>query len=235
MAVPNTNNFSFSDVKIELENNGEVNINSLSSAFNKAINSGFHPTYVGGKDRLSNFRAYNHNQTPGYLKIVAYFTANTNVVWAPIIGTLNWENADNDGQNNTNIMIQQGSGVHSGTEADTFSSGTFSIVYSDWYLPAINELSRVFAERTTINNTILANYNSTGLLPTSGYVWSSTPMGHDFTNSLAITASNGNVASKARGDRYRVRPVRIERVSNIDDYNIGHFEFGGVVYDKVAE
>ena len=60
MAVPNTNTFSLQDVSdniIEAPNN-------LVSCFNGANSKGFVSSYMGGRDRLSNFRGYNH--TPGY-------------------------------------------------------------------------------------------------------------------------------------------------------------------------
>lgn len=61
MAVPNTNTFSLRDVKTEIESKGGGTVNSLVEAFSRANSSGFNTSYVGVKDRLSNFRGYVHS------------------------------------------------------------------------------------------------------------------------------------------------------------------------------
>ena len=62
MAVPNVSNFSFWDVADEIY--GYVGGNmSLISLFEDANASGFVAAYAGAKDRLSNFRGYNHTTT----------------------------------------------------------------------------------------------------------------------------------------------------------------------------
>ncbi|QTD39028.1 hypothetical protein JL193_07200 [Polaribacter batillariae] len=60
MGVPNTDNFSFHDVKNEIENNGGATTNSLVEAFANANATGFDSSYEGSKDSLLNFRNYNH-------------------------------------------------------------------------------------------------------------------------------------------------------------------------------
>ena len=56
MAVPDTNTFSLDDVRVEM---GLGAASSLQDCFDNA-NPGFDPTYEGSKDRLSNFRNYDH-------------------------------------------------------------------------------------------------------------------------------------------------------------------------------
>lgn len=58
MPVPNTNTFSLNDVRLEI---GLGTTASLSQCFSNANSAGFDPTYEGVKDRLSNFRNYDHS------------------------------------------------------------------------------------------------------------------------------------------------------------------------------
>lgn len=60
MSVPNTNTFSLSDVKTELESNGASTTTNLVDAFHHANSWGFDPTYLGEGDNLLNFRNYEH-------------------------------------------------------------------------------------------------------------------------------------------------------------------------------
>ena len=59
MAVPNTNTFSFWDVADEIYGyvGGSMTLDDL---FQDANANGFVSAYAGAKDRLSNFRGYNH-------------------------------------------------------------------------------------------------------------------------------------------------------------------------------
>src|SRR5690606_1736464 len=50
--VPDTNTFSFTDVKDEIEDNGGATTNSLVDAFTNANASGFDPAYEGSKNSL---------------------------------------------------------------------------------------------------------------------------------------------------------------------------------------
>jgi len=59
--VPDTNTFSFTDVKDEIENNGGATTNSLVDAFTNANDAGFDPAYEGSKNALLNFRNYVHS------------------------------------------------------------------------------------------------------------------------------------------------------------------------------
>ena len=57
MAVPNTSYFNLQDVVNEIN----PPANTLESCFSQAKSRGFVSSYSGAKDRLSNFRGYNHN------------------------------------------------------------------------------------------------------------------------------------------------------------------------------
>lgn len=56
MSVPDTNTFSLQDVVNEIVPSSDT----LSQCFSDANPAGFDPTYEGSKDRLSNFRNYDH-------------------------------------------------------------------------------------------------------------------------------------------------------------------------------
>ena len=57
MAVPNTTNFTLQDVVDEINPTSDT----LLQCFAQAQDSAFVTAYKGSKDRLSNFRGYNHN------------------------------------------------------------------------------------------------------------------------------------------------------------------------------
>tara|TARA_R110002072_G_scaffold105097_3_gene229839 strand:- start:765 stop:959 length:195 start_codon:yes stop_codon:yes gene_type:complete len=60
MAVPNTSTFTLQQVVNEV---GASSNPTLSNCFSLAIKSGFVSSYVGSKDRLSNFRGYSHGSS----------------------------------------------------------------------------------------------------------------------------------------------------------------------------
>ena len=64
MPIPDQTDFNLSDVRIELSLPATA---SLTDCFAEACAAGFNPTYEGSKDRLSNFRDYDH--TPCTLSI----------------------------------------------------------------------------------------------------------------------------------------------------------------------
>ncbi len=59
MAVPNTSTFTLQDVVNEIQPAS----GSLASCFTYANSAGFVSSYVGSKDRLSNFRGYSYNSS----------------------------------------------------------------------------------------------------------------------------------------------------------------------------
>lgn len=67
MAVPNTTTFSLDDVRVEL---GLSYPTSLDACFTASIDGGFDPSYKGAKDRLSNFRNYQHSIATTSITIV---------------------------------------------------------------------------------------------------------------------------------------------------------------------
>ena len=69
MAVPNTNTFTLQDVVNEINPTNDT----LTNCFAASIDDGFVSLYKGSKDRLSNFRGYNHSVTPsGTTTIILY-------------------------------------------------------------------------------------------------------------------------------------------------------------------
>ena len=59
MAVPNTSTFTLQDVINAIPQAS----GNLGSCFTYANSNGFVSSYAGAKDRLSNFRGYNHSSS----------------------------------------------------------------------------------------------------------------------------------------------------------------------------
>lgn len=83
MAVPDTNTFSLQDVKIEIEAGSGGTTNDLVTAFANALASGFDPLYEGSKDRLLNFRNYQHASPPTYGQVNSTTTSPTGQACSP--------------------------------------------------------------------------------------------------------------------------------------------------------
>jgi hypothetical protein len=60
MAVPNTSTFTLQQVVNEIGTSKFKGPGDLKKCFQLASSSGFVRSYVGSKDRLSNFRGYSH-------------------------------------------------------------------------------------------------------------------------------------------------------------------------------
>jgi len=79
--------------------------------------------------------------------------------------------------------------------------------FSDWYLPAIEELERVYENRETVNAALAAVPGATEIPKTAGY-WSSTENGailawnYNFNFGIASNYSTKNLVN------FRVRAIR---------------------------
>ena len=71
MAVPNTTTFSLQDVVDEINPANDTLINCFASS----IDDGFVSLYKGSKDRLSNFRGYDHSVTPSGTDTIILYSA----------------------------------------------------------------------------------------------------------------------------------------------------------------
>jgi hypothetical protein len=106
MAVPNTTNFTLQDVVDEINPANDT----LTNCFAASIDDGFVSSYKGNKDRLSNFRGYNHSASyygtdtiilyfasPGYGVLVGNTsTDNQNI-------TYNWQYVSQEGDLNATV------------------------------------------------------------------------------------------------------------------------------------
>ncbi len=79
-----------------------------------------------------------------------------------------------------------------------------SIVYNEWYLPSLEELGQIYANRTVINQTAVLNG---GTAFVNGDYWSSNEFGSYY---FARTRNmvNGTTTYQSKDYGYRVRPVR---------------------------
>lgn len=175
ISVPNNNSFSLNDVVAITGGTSEQ------AAFNNSIDAFFDLSYKGSKDRLTNFRNYTSYQVGDvYLGgIIAYIyqSGDPGFISGEFHGIIA-ENADDttsrtwyngsftttgatsqalgSGEDNTGlIVLSQGAGSYSARAAYDFSDGS----YSDWSLPSVDELGKMWFNRSLIggfNNT--ANY-----------------------------------------------------------------------------
>lgn len=110
-----------------------------------------------------------------------------------------------DGLSNSNAIIAQGGHTSSAAKLclDLVAGGQ-----SDWYLPAIDELSLLWHNRFNVNKTI-SSINGAMVLPLSSYYWSSTENTTD--NSFILDFANGGPLTQAMGFKwinYNVRAIR---------------------------
>jgi hypothetical protein len=109
-----------------------------------------------------------------------------------------------DGQTNTNLMsTQPGVSVGAWEDVNNYSYGG----YTDWYLPAIDELSLLWQNRFNINKSLTTIIGATQIENLN--YWSST---EDNTNSAthayAFTFSNGYAFDNNKTSTYTVRAIR---------------------------
>ncbi|WP_273567472.1 hypothetical protein [Maribacter halichondriae] len=95
------------------------------------------------------------------------------------------------GQANTTAIINNhGAGVYAAALCDNSTSAG----YSDWYLPSLFELSEIYLNLATVNNTSLANGGTEIIF---FYYWSSTEVN---TDQARIMVNNGGVASQVKNN-----------------------------------
>jgi hypothetical protein len=109
-----------------------------------------------------------------------------------------------DGFTNTANLIAAGagSGIAVGTAAELCNSSTNN-GKSDWYLPAIDELVKIFQNRWDIAQGIITASGTTLSLTT---YWSSTEFA--IANAWGFNLSGGNAANSNKASTYYVRAVR---------------------------
>ena len=125
--------------------------------------------------------------------IAATTDNNLSIGWGASILFTGADSDTNGATNTVNIVTQSGA-----TSPSTYASGLCSIYtndgYSDWFLPAKDQLNCLYDNRSAIG----------GL--NAEWYWSSTQAGS--SNAWAIRFSDGFLFASAKGDQNAVRCVR---------------------------
>jgi hypothetical protein len=154
------------------------------------------------------FHQYIDNGTQYYL-VVDTTDLSTSSAWSNITSTAIGSSAQStwDGLNNSNAIVGQ-SGFTSGAAKLCLDSTTYSL--SDWYLPAIDELSLLWQNRFNVNKTLSGNSSFGPILGATqiGYnnYWSSTEK--DSSNVWGFGFSIGSAYTDLKDTPYYVRAVR---------------------------
>ena len=211
-SVPDTNTFSLTDVT------AITGGTSLSQAFANSVDAYFDPIYKEAKDQLSDFRNYTVCPDIGdsYLGgIVAYVYGTSDpgyvsgechgiiAATADIACNLPWNTTPNQttgatgsalgtgGSNTSTIVTAHGtSTTYAARSCYELSSGG----YTDWVLPSIEEVNRLYLNRV-----------ATGGFGTGSY-WSSTEI--DINNAYSKNFSTGVSNTTDKGGTGCVRAIR---------------------------
>jgi len=154
------------------------------------------------------FHRYIDNGVQYYL-VVDTTDLSTSSAWSNITGTLIGATAQStwDGLSNSNAIVGQ-VGFTAGAAKLCLDSTNNS--KSDWYLPAISELSLLWQNRFNVNKTLSGNSSFGPILGATqiGYnnYWSSTE--NDSSNVWGFGFSIGSAYTDLKDTPYYVRPVR---------------------------
>lgn len=150
---------------------------------------------------------------PGNGSVQNYLVVDTNDLssaaqWATL--SVNIPNVEStwDGNTNTTNLIAAGalSGITAGTAAALCNSSTNN-GKTDWYLPAVDELSKVWINRWEVAQGISA---AAGTQIDFWFYWSSTQDSNNpsFTTALTFLYGVGQASSESKMNTYYVRAVR---------------------------
>ena len=154
------------------------------------------------------FHRYKDGTNENYL-VIDTTDISTSSFWSNIDTLLIGATAQStwDGLSNSNAIVAQvgfTSGAANGCLISTNNG------QSDWYLPAIDELSLLWQNRFNVNRTLSGNSSLGTIVGATqiGYnnYWSSTEFAS--TNAWYVPFSNGYVSDKVKSDTYYVRAVR---------------------------
>jgi hypothetical protein len=144
-----------------------------------------------------------------YYLVVDTTNLSTNSAWSNVTSTLIGSTAQStwDGLSNSNAIVGQ-SGFTSGAAKLCLDSTNNS--KTDWYLPAIDELSLLWQNRFNVNKTLSGN-SAFGSISGATQIlyniyWSSTEL--DSANAWDFFFDDGNASSNYKFDTYYVRAVR---------------------------
>jgi hypothetical protein len=154
------------------------------------------------------FHRYLDGGNENYL-VVDTTDLSTNSAWSNVTSTLIGSTAQStwDGLSNSNAIVAQ-VGFTSGAAKLCLDSTNNS--QTDWYLPAIDELSLLWQNRFNVNRTLLGNssYGSISGATQIGYnfYWSSTES--DSLTAWHFRFSNGYASNASKPTTFYVRAVR---------------------------
>jgi hypothetical protein len=107
---------------------------------------------------------------------------------------------------------------------NAFQATLNTVLYGDWYLPSIDDLNLMYANKTAINTTALSNGGSSF---TDYTYWSSSE--YDNSGASIQSFTNGNQAHNVnKGDTGRVRAVRAFEPPTVAE--VGDYRDGGIVF-----
>lgn len=228
MAVPDTNTFSLQDVCDELNNNGESGIDDLTACFANANAAGFDATYEGSKDRLSNFRNYEHVTATTYRYTIVHPNNIGSNSYSNVTSTYIGATSTLDGLSNSNDIVAQ-SGHTSSAAKDCLDDSGGSPIKIDWYLPGSYEfLFLSTANLSDINNTLAGE---PGWDELDGTYWTSTEKSATTSWSVILNSSQRTGIEEAKSTSLLVRPIRMQDSTN--NYSVGNVALGGVIIKKV--
>ena len=171
---------------------GDASVTANYSSFNIGT------SFQGGKVAYilqSGDPGYDPSKTKGL--IAATSDQSTGIRWASDTRTVpgGTGTAIGTGSANTNnIISQQGAGTsYAAGLAQAYRGGS----YSDWYLPSKNELNKLFANKSSIQNFVYTDY-----------YWSSSEYIGTPTSAYLEDFSAGNWWNESKSSAYRVRAVR---------------------------
>lgn len=148
------------------------------------------------------FHRYLDGTTQNYL-VVALTDQSTSQTWSNITSTLIGSSAQSfwDGFSNSNAIVDQ--------PGETSSAAALCLNLNsggkdDWYLPAIQELNKLWNNYLEVSKTFSQTVGATGLIPSS--YWSSTESGSSFA--WCFNFDIGGVDSINKPNTFYVRATR---------------------------
>ena len=139
--------------------------------------------------------------------IVSLVDVNTYSVWSNVYEVIGpTAQSTWNGQGNTTAIIGQSGHTTSAAQlCDVYTNANYSTgIYSDWYLPAIDQLSLIYNARYILNKNI-ETVPGANVLGNGAYYWSSTEYDAYYVWSYIFNGSS-NIYDK--GSFYWVRAVR---------------------------
>lgn len=119
-------------------------------------------------------------------------------IWSDISSLLGSPaQSDWNGQGNTNAIVAQSVSVSAADLCDSYTNPDYGTgAYSDWYLPAIDDLNVLFNARRFVNKALESDGNETTKSITKSNYWSSSEVGSNFAWVYSFNTGNPNVNNK---------------------------------------